>query len=316
MEFFAQTGKMAIGSRLRMLTDKITTDASQIYRMYNVDMQPKWFPVFHALSNGDQAITSIAVNIGHSHASVSKIVSEMRKKGVVIEKKSGADKRKTVVGLSAKGKDMVNKIQVQYADVGAAIEEILSNTRNDLWKAIEEWEFLLDEQSLLQRVHDKRKQRESNTVKIVPYDVKFKKAFKALNEEWISKYFEMEDADLKVLNNPQKEIINKGGHILFALYDGKPVGTCALLRMEDPVYEYELVKMAVSPKMQGKNIGRLLGQAIVDKAKSLGASALYLESNTILKPAISLYQKMGFKKVVGHATPYKRCNIQMELKLK
>ena len=34
MDFFNQTGKMAIGSRLRMLTDKITNDAELIYGMY------------------------------------------------------------------------------------------------------------------------------------------------------------------------------------------------------------------------------------------------------------------------------------------
>ncbi|ULT25075.1 GNAT family N-acetyltransferase [Sphingobacterium sp. E70] len=74
--------------------------------------------------------------------------------------------------------------------------------------------------------------------------------------------------------------------------------------------------MAVSPKAQGKNIGWLLGQAAIYSAKDLGASKIYLESNTILKPAINLYYKLGFNKIVGHSTPYKRCNIQMELQLK
>jgi GNAT superfamily N-acetyltransferase len=101
-----------------------------------------------------------------------------------------------------------------------------------------------------------------------------------------------------------------------ALYDDVPVGVCALIKMDDPVYDFELAKMAVSPLAQGKNIGWLLGQAVIKKAKLLGASKLYLESNTILAPAINLYHKLGFQKVVGHATPYERCNIQMELLLK
>ena len=71
--------------------------------------------------------------------------------------------------------------------------------------------------------------------------------------------------------------------------------------------------MAVSPKAQGKSIGWLLGKAAIEKAKSLGVQKLYLESNTKLQPAINLYHKLGFQKVVGHATPYERCNIQMEL---
>jgi GNAT superfamily N-acetyltransferase len=85
--------------------------------------------------------------------------------------------------------------------------------------------------------------------------------------------------------------------------------------MDDPEYDFELAKMAVSPLMQGKNIGWLLGNAVIEKAKSLGAGKIYLESNTILKPAINLYHQLGFRKVAGHPTPYERCNIQMELVL-
>ncbi|MGY0040069.1 GNAT family N-acetyltransferase [Pedobacter sp. NJ-S-72] len=56
-------------------------------------------------------------------------------------------------------------------------------------------------------------------------------------------------------------------------------------------------------------------RSIAQKAKELGAKKIYLESNTILKPAINLYHKLGFVKVAGRITPYERCNIQMELKL-
>lgn len=100
-----------------------------------------------------------------------------------------------------------------------------------------------------------------------------------------------------------------------ALYKDEPVGVCALIKMDDPDYDFEMAKMAVSPKAQGKNIGWLLGNAIVKATKELGGKKLYLESNTLLKPAISLYHKLGFKKVVSRATPYARANIQMELVL-
>ena len=54
MDLFDKTGKMAIGSRLRMLTDRITTDAAGIYQLYGVDIKPKWFPVLYALSGGEE----------------------------------------------------------------------------------------------------------------------------------------------------------------------------------------------------------------------------------------------------------------------
>ncbi|MDF2431587.1 MAG: hypothetical protein JWP44_1218 [Mucilaginibacter sp.] len=100
---------------------------------------------------------------------------------------------------------------------------------------------------------------------------------------------------------------------MFALYKGEPVGTCALIKMDQ--HAFELSKMAVSPKAKGKGIGELLGKAIISKAKEAGATRLYLESNTILKPAISLYYKLGFKKITGPPSPYERANIQMELSL-
>jgi DNA-binding MarR family transcriptional regulator/predicted GNAT family N-acyltransferase len=317
MDFYNHTGKMALGSRLRRLSERITEDAAQVYTLYNVPLQPKWFPVFHVLSQGqDKTITAIAEEIGHSHPSVSTIIGEMSKQGFVTEKKDKKDGRKTVVGLSKKGKDILVHIAPQYTDVTSAIDEALAQSRHNLWKAIEEWEFLLSQKSLLRRVQEHKKKRESKDVQLVDYKPAYKEAFRQLNEEWISRYFKMEEADHKALDNPQKNIIAKGGYILVALYQDEPVGVCALLKMNDPVYEYELAKMAVSPKVQGKSIGWLLGQAAIDKVKALGAKKLYLESNTILEPAINLYHKLGFQKVVGHATPYERCNIQMELIIK
>lgn len=314
MNFFIQTGTIAIGSRLRKLTEKITEDAAQIYRLYDIDLQPKWFPVFYVLSQGEQKpITGIAQEIGHSHPSVSKIISEMTKAGFINQEKDEADGRRNMVRLSEKGMDVTHKIASQYADVANAIEDILAQTRHDLWKAIEEWEFVLEQKPLIRRVLEQKKKRESNEVQIVDYKPAYARAFKELNQEWISTYFKMEEADHRALDNTQEYILDKGGCILVALYKGEPVGVCALQKMTNDEYDYELAKMAVSPKAQGKNIGWLLGKAITDKARSLGATRLYLESNTILKPAINLYHKLGFQKIAGRATPYERCNIQMEL---
>lgn len=305
---------MAIGSRLRILTETITEDAAQIYTLYGIDMQPKWFPVFYLLSQGNgKTITEIAREIGHSHPSVSKIIREMAAKGLVNEKRETEDARRNMVCLSPTGREIIEKIQDQYTDVSNAIDEISAQATHDLWKAIEEWEFLLEQKSLLQRVKDQQKQRESEFVQIVDYKPEYASAFRKLNEEWISKYFKMEEADYKALDHPEDYILKNRGHILVALYHDEPVGVCALLKMNDPDYDYELAKMAVSPKVQGKNIGWLLGQAAIQKARSLGACNLYLESNTILKPAIGLYHKLGFQKVAGRPTPYERCNIQMAL---
>ncbi|GGH03721.1 bifunctional helix-turn-helix transcriptional regulator/GNAT family N-acetyltransferase [Pedobacter zeae] len=317
MDFFEQTGKVAIGSRLRMLTDKVTEDAANIYQLYNIDMQPKWFPVFYSLSQGEEkTITELAKLIGHSHPSVSKMIGEMLKKGYVKESRDKEDGRRNVISLSDAGKQVADKIKDQLIDVEAAIEELSAQTQNKLWEAIGEWEFLLEQKNLLRRVMEKKKERDSLKVEIIDYQPKYQEIFRSLNVEWISKYFTMEESDYKALDNPQGYILDKGGVILVARYEGEPLGVCALIKMNDGEYDFELAKMAVSPKAQGKNVGFLLANAIIEKARSLSATKIYLESNTILKPAINLYHKLGFKKVAGKPTPYARCNIQMELVLK
>ncbi|QQT26108.1 MULTISPECIES: helix-turn-helix domain-containing GNAT family N-acetyltransferase [Sphingobacterium] len=316
MEFFNKTGKMALGSRLRLLTAKVTEDAAKVYELYDMEFSPKWFPVFFMLAEeGEKTISEIASEIGHSQPSVTKIIREMGTAGLIADNLDSDDKRRNVVGLTEKGKELSEKIRVQCQDVEAAVESVMNEARHDLWAAIEEWEVLLEQKSLLRRVQEQRKIRESKAVQIVRYEPKYQSVFRSLNEDWISTYFEMEEADYKALDNPQEYILDKGGAIFVALYNGEPLGVCALIKMNDAEYDYEMAKMAVSPAAQGKNIGLLLGQEIVKTARSLGAAKIYLESNTILTPAINLYYKLGFEKIIGHATPYKRCNIQMALVL-
>ncbi len=315
MDFYDFTGKMALGSRLRRLSEQMTEQAAGIYDLYQIDLQPKWFPVFYSLSPTiEKSITQLAQEIGHTHPSVSQIVREMAAKGYIIEKKGEIDGRKNFVLLSPAGQQMREKMQPQLDDVTTAIEKAMKETHHDLWKAIAEWELLLEQKSLLHRVREEKKIRESRQVQIVDYNPTYQTAFRQLNEEWITKYFRMEESDYKALDHPREYILDKGGHIYMALYKGEPVGACALIPMPDG--GFELAKMAVSPKAQGLGIGYLIGQACIEKARALGAPRVYLESNTALKPAISLYHKLGFRKAAGPPSPYERANIQMELPLR
>ncbi len=312
MDFYDKVGKFALGSRLRRLSEKLTEQAADVYNLYHIEMQPKWFPVFYALSGGeDKTITGIAQEIGQSHPSVSTIVKEMVKAGIVETGARIGDGRKNHAKLTEKGRAIGEQIKEQYLDVNAAVEKAFEETHNDIWKAIGEWEFLLEQKSLLNRVKEEKKLREADDVQIVNYTPVYKNDFKRLNEEWIKTWFKMEESDYRSLDHPEEYILNKQGHIFIALYKNEPVGTCALIKIDKE--SYELAKMAVSPLAKGKGIGWLLGNACIIKAKEMGIKRLYLGSNTILKPAINLYHKLGFKKMNGPPSPYERCNIQMEL---
>ncbi|QHL89440.1 GNAT family N-acetyltransferase [Nibribacter ruber] len=150
-------------------------------------------------------------------------------------------------------------------------------------------------------------------VHIIDYTPAHAASFKDLNQAWIERYFEMEELDHKSLGNPDGYIIQKGGHILMAEYNGEIVGTCALIKMENDTFE--LAKMAVTDKAQGLKIGRKLGEAAIQKARELGAKTLMLVSNRKLETAIHLYHRLGFVEVPLEGQDYKRADIKMEMPL-
>jgi len=154
----------------------------------------------------------------------------------------------------------------------------------------------------------------TSAIKIVDYTKEHAKAFYDLNYSWISDAYEVEPEDEKVLEDPEKYYLKDGGAILIALYQGEPVGTCAL-KWGDPGV-VEMSKMTVSKEMRGKKIGDLLGNAVIEKARELGAQKIILYSNRKGSAAgINLYRKLGFVEVPLTGHNFKRADIKMELPL-
>lgn len=148
------------------------------------------------------------------------------------------------------------------------------------------------------------------TISIVEFEPGHAEAFRLLNEAWISKYFTLEAKDREVLGDPQGKIIAKGGRVFMALQDGEAVGCVALMKMDDG--GYELAKMTVSEDLRGSGLGRLLMQRCIDAGAEMGATRLYLETNSGLAPALGLYRAMGFRDLAPTDTPYVRADVFME----
>jgi DNA-binding MarR family transcriptional regulator/N-acetylglutamate synthase-like GNAT family acetyltransferase len=312
LPLYELSGPMALGSRLRLLSEWITRDAARVYESYGLDFEPRWFSVFFALANDPgKSVMELAEFIGQTHVSISQIVTALMKKGWLETKIDAADKRVKRLYLTATGQEVFEQMKPMTKDVDTAIRTLLSHLHRDLWGALDELERGLLDKDFFTRVKDLRLAEDQANIRIVDYAPQYRDAFSQLNYEWIQRYFEIEEPDRKALDNPESYILDKGGKILIALIKEEPLGACALIKKDEKTYE--LGKMAVSPKAQGKGLGLLLGQAVIQKAKDLGATRLYLESNTKLIPAINLYYKLGFHKVEGYASLYARCNISMEM---
>lgn len=309
MKSYNELGHVTLGTTLRQLAELVSQDAEKIYAKFDFKIDPKWFPVFYVLaSKGSDSVVNIAKEIKQSHVSVSKIIKEMKAEKLIESHKSSKDSRVTLIKLNDRALTMVPVMKRQCEAVDKAMNQLVKETGIDLWHALTVTQQHLRSHKLSERI-DNNCGDESIT--FVDYSPIYQAEFKALNVEWISQHWELEEPDFNALNDPEGYILDQGGKILIALHNNTPVGCCALIKIDE--YTYELAKMAVSPKVQGKRIGLQLGQKIINRAKSLGAKRLYLESNSVLKPAVNLYLKLGFTHLKESTSPYNRCNVQMEL---
>lgn len=148
-------------------------------------------------------------------------------------------------------------------------------------------------------------------IKIIPYRSEHHAIFKQLNMEWLDHYQLAESHDLMVLDDPQGTILDRNGSIWLAEIDGEIVGSAALVKEEEGVYE--LIKMTVAPAHRGKGISKLLIEKCLAEARRVGAQKVTLFSNHMLKTAIRLYENYGFKHVELHNSPFVTADVRMEL---
>ena len=314
MNVFNELAELALASRLRRLSDVFMRDVTQVYRNYGLDFEPKWFPLFYLLTQKSPVgIMEAAEALDISHPALIQLAKELEKAGYVQSAKDETDSRKRRLVLSQKGQDLLPELQRLWKAFSDTNLQLLKNQRNNLLFALEEMEQLIAEKSHLARVSETLKIQQRDEVQVVAYESLYAADFKRLNVAWIERYFRVEAEDLAQLSDPEKYILAAGGQVYLALLNRQPVGTCGIIKESDEIYE--LIKMAVDERFQGKQIGLKLCQHAIDAARALGGKQMWLESNTRLTPAITLYKKVGFYQVEMTPSVFERANIRMQIDL-
>lgn len=113
---------------------------------------------------------------------------------------------------------------------------------------------------------------------------------------------------------PRREIIDRGGDILFVEAEGLGVvGACALKKTGER--RFELTKMGVLEGARCLKAGEFLLAAVIARAQAMGATTLYLLSNRKSAGATHLYEKLGFVHDAGimadDGARYERCDVAM-----
>lgn len=154
MNIIDEIGILAISTRLQRLSEQLRKDGALIYKSFDIDFEPKWFPVIYTLHIKEMlSVVEIANEIGYSHPSTISLLKELEKLKIISSKKDKQDERKRLIILTPKGKELVVKMQPVWHVMKNALTEITDN-QNNLLKAIEEAEQKLAIQGFLQRISE------------------------------------------------------------------------------------------------------------------------------------------------------------------
>lgn len=127
------------------------------------------------------------------------------------------------------------------------------------------------------------------------YDPRYKADFVELNKAWISEMFEMEDEDVRELENIESYIEN-GGQVFFALADDESVMACCMVAPREDG-DWEIMKFAARGMYTGTGAGSACLKACIEYAKERGVRKIILVTNRRCVQAIHLYEKFGFTEI-------------------
>lgn len=317
MDYLQQLGPLAIASRLKHLSDLFMRDMAGIYHARGIDFEPRWFTLLYLLyQQGPHPITRISRKLGQSHPAANQVANVLEKKGYIISRKDTGDQRKRILFLSPDGLTLINQMVLLWQAVEEATRLLLSEYTRDFLKEAAKLEAGLKKIPAKDRILNQYRANGAETLQIADFSPAYKKAFKRLNEGWLKQHFQMEAEDIRLLENPEKEILDRGGLILFALLEKDVVGTGALLHVNTRVCE--LTKMAVDPPYQGRQIGRNLLRNLLHRARFMGYEKMVLLTSDKLEKAVSLYRSEGFRpSAAGSLIEHNllRCSVQLEINL-
>lgn len=100
------------------------------------------------------------------------------------------------------------------------------------------------------------------------------------------------------LNDIESNYHNNNGFFYIVVDSDENILATTALFSENK-YTCELRKMYLHKSLRGKGIGKFLLEYSIKKAKEMGFKKITLETASVLKEAIALYEKYGFKSYEG-----------------
>ena len=319
-DFLNELAELALGSRLKRMSERMLASASDVYQELGININPKWFTLMALLDVKDskkQTLTIVEASnlLGLSQPALSQFCKELQNEKLINIIRAPSDSRKRILSLTPNGRVLVKEMKPIWKAVQQAAEDLCTEYNNDFYRSLLLLEKSFSSASLLTRTRRYINQTAMQTqVVIKSFEPALAHHFETINKQWIDDMFVLEAVDKQVLEDPQSHIIDQGGKIWFAEHPTLGiVGTCAFWNKGDN--NFELTKMGVLESARGCKVGEILLKHVLKEAQILGIKKLFLLTNSKCEAAIHLYEKNGFvhdKTIMNdYGKNYARCNVAM-----
>ncbi|MCD7822813.1 MAG: GNAT family N-acetyltransferase [Oscillospiraceae bacterium] len=146
-------------------------------------------------------------------------------------------------------------------------------------------------------------------MEIIQFEERYRQAFIDFNTDWIVTNFGfLEEHDRETFDSIDDEL-KCGAMIHFAVENDIPLAACMAMPLGDT---WEICKLCSNKNIPHKGAGSAVFEASMKWAINHGAKRLFLISNSKLKPALHIYEKLGFKEIKLDNYEYVRGDIAFE----
>lgn len=296
---------LVLGNLLQRLTENLRKEAQLFYRSQNIDFEPKWFPVIYVLSQRKAiSVVELSQEIGYSHPTTISLLKELEKKELIGSTKDAKDERKRLITLTEKANELIQQLQPLWAVMTQALVE-LTDTENNLYKAINEVNQNLKTKNLFDRMTTIKEMNLKNPQKVVENDIKVEKIEDPKLESIafaIRRQVFVEEQNV----SQERESMDDAEAIHYlATVNGLPAGAARYRIMEKGA---KIERIAVLNSYRGKKVGEAILKKIVVDLRQEEKIYLYAQVN-----ASQFYIKNGFKQTNNYFLDAGIEHVEMDL---
>jgi len=152
VDYTRRLGPLALGGRLRRLSERIDEDAARLYAELGVTFEQRWWGVMEQLfQHGQASVGELARALGISHPSVSQTRRSLEAAGLIEVRADPRDARSRRIELSEQGR----ALYLRLAPVWAAMDSVaieLDAEAADVISVLDRLDAALARNSLYERL--------------------------------------------------------------------------------------------------------------------------------------------------------------------